>query len=142
MAFIFSDLSERTMPTRTFISFKSEDEFKVWTLRGLAKFGNVPFEMTDVSLRKEIRSRDDAYVRSVLRPKIKSCSVSLCMVGENTHRSRKWIPWEIQLATDEGKRIYAMRFWDTPNASTPAILTRHGVTPFSWDVDYLFSLIA
>jgi MTH538 TIR-like domain (DUF1863) len=126
------------MATRTFISFRGEDEFKVWTLRGLAQFKNVPFDMDDVSLRKEIESRDEAYIRSIIRPKIRSCQICLCLVGENTHRSRKWIPWEIDLAAEEGKEIIAMRFHDTPNATTPSILQRHGVVPFNWDVDRLF----
>ncbi|MGI8521606.1 MAG: TIR domain-containing protein [Actinomycetota bacterium] len=126
------------MATRTFISFRGEDEFKVWTLRGLAQFKNVSFEMDDVSLRKEIESRDDAYIRSIIRPKIRACQICLCLVGENTHRSRKWIPWEINLAAEERKEIIAMRFNDTPSAETPAVLQQHGVVPFNWDIDRLF----
>ncbi len=126
------------MPKKTFLSFRGEDEFKVWTLRGLAEFKNVSFVMDDVSLRKEIESRDDAYIRSVIRPKIQACDICLCLVGENTHRSRKWVPWEINLAADEGKEILAMRFKDTPFAITPSVLTAHGVVPFNWDVDKLF----
>jgi hypothetical protein len=95
---------------KVFISFRGEDEFKIWTLRGLSQFKNVSFVMDDVSLRKEIESKDDAYIRSVIRPKIRSCDVCLCMIGENTHRSRKWVPWEVGLAADEGKEIIGMRF--------------------------------
>lgn len=126
------------MPSRTFLSFRGEDEFKVWTLRGLANFKNVNFDMDDVSLRNAINSRDDAYIRSVIRPKIRSCIYCVCLIGENTHRSRKWVPWEINLAAEEGKRIVAMRFWDTPNATTPSVITQHGIVPFNWDVDRLY----
>lgn len=129
------------MPKKVFISFRGEDEFKVWGLRGLAEFRNVSFVMDDVSLRKEIDSRDDTYVRSVIRPKIKACDICLCMVGENTHRSRKWVPWEIDLAADEGKEIIAMRFKDTSNATTPAVLSAHAISPFNWDIDRLFKKI-
>ena len=108
------------MPKKIFISFRGEDEFKVWTLRGLAQFKNVPFVMDDASLRKAVESRDDTYIRSIIRPKIRDCDICLCMIGENTYRSRKWIPWEIGLAIEERKEIYAMRFWDTPNAITPS----------------------
>ena len=45
------------MTKKTFISFRGEDKFKVWTLRGLAEFRNVTFEMNDVSLREAIESR-------------------------------------------------------------------------------------
>jgi MTH538 TIR-like domain (DUF1863) len=80
------------MPKNIFISFRGEDEFKVNTLRGLAKFKNVAFTMDDASLRKAIDSRDEAYIKSVIRPKIRGCDICLCMIGENTHRSRKWVP--------------------------------------------------
>lgn len=130
------------MARETFISFRGEDEFKVWTLRGLATFKNVKFEMNDVSLRKAIESRDDSYIRSVIRPKIKDCDICLCLIGENTHRSRKWVPWEINLAADEGKEIIAMRFNGYSAATTPSVLTKHGVIPFNWDVDKLFSKLS
>lgn len=125
------------MAKKVFISFRGEDEFNVWSLRGLAEFKNVSFVMDDVSLRKEIESKDDAYIRSVIRPKIRSCDICLCMIGENTHRSRKWVPWEIGLAAAEKKQLFGMRFWDTPNALTPKILTDNGVRPFGWDMDKL-----
>jgi len=130
------------VPKKTFISFRGEDEFKVWTLRGLSNFKNVDFEMDDVSLRKAIESRDDTYIRNVIRPKIKSCRVCLCLIGENTYRSRKWVPWEINLAADEGKEIIAMRFNGYSTATTPSVLTKHGVVPFNWDVDKLFKKLS
>lgn len=129
------------MPKRVFISFRGEDEFKVNTLRGLAQFKNISFVMDDVSLRKAIDSKDDTYIRGVIRPKIRDCDICLCMIGENTHRSRKWVPWEIGLAGDEQKEIIAMRFWDSSNAITPSVLIINGVRPFNWDVDRLFENI-
>ena len=126
------------MAEKTFLSFRGEDELKVWALRGLAEFKNVEFEMDDVSLREEVDSKDDSYIKSVIRPKIKSCKVCVCLIGENTHRSRKWVPWEINLAAEEDKDIVAMRFKNMSSATTPSVLTQHGVVPFDWDVDRLF----
>ena len=130
------------MSKKVFISFRGEDEFKVWTLRGLAEFKNVAFEMDDESLRKAIDSKDDDYIKSVIRPKIKRCDVCLCMIGENTFRSRKWVPWEVGLAASEGKELIGMRFKDTPTAITPNILVTNGVRPFNWDIDKLFERIS
>ena len=130
------------MPTKTFISFRGEDEFKVWSLRGLAEFKNVSFEMDDKSLRDAIDSKDEAYIRSVIRPKIKACEVCVCMVGENTFRSRKWVPWEIGLALEERKRVLAMKFWDTASAITPSVLVQNGIVPHAWDVNWLFQRLA
>ena len=126
------------MTTKAFISFRGEDEFKVWTLRGLAEFRNVSFEMDDKSLRQAIDSQDEYYIRSVIRSKIKSAAICICMVGENTHRSRKWVPWEIGLAIEEQKRVIAMKFWDTANAATPSILIQNKIVPHAWDVNWLF----
>ncbi len=126
---------------KVFISFRGEDEFKVNTLRGLAQFKNVEFEMDDVSLRKAIESRDDNYIKSIIRPKITKCGVCLCMIGENTHRSRKWIPWEIGLAVELKKPILAMRFWDSSNAATPTILMDNNIRPFDWDLGKLVEKI-
>lgn len=126
------------MAKKTFISFRGEDEFRVWTLRGLAEFNNVEFEMDDVSLRTAVDSKDETYIKSIIRPKVKACKYCLCLIGENTHRSRKWIPWEINLAVEEDKEIIAMRFNGMSSATTPNVLITHGIVPFNWDIDKLF----
>ena len=130
------------MAQKIFISFRGEDEFKVWSLRGLAEFKNVDFEMNDVSLRNAIDSEDDNYIKSIIRPKIKSCAYCLCLIGENTHRSRKWVPWEINLAAEQEKQIIAMRFKGMSSAITPSVLLQQGIAPFDWDVDKLFKKLS
>lgn len=126
------------MTKKTFISFRGEDQFKVWTLRGLSEFKNVSFVMDDVSLRDAVNSDNETYIRSIIRPKIMECSICLCLIGENTHRSRNWVPWEINLAIEANKEVIAMRFWDNSTAITPSLLTANGIIPFNWDVDKLF----
>jgi hypothetical protein len=127
------------MPKKVFISFRYEDEFKVWSFRNLAEFKNVPFEMDDVSLRKAVNSKDDTYIRSVIRDRIRDCDVCLCLIGETTYLSRKWVPWEVSIAADEGKEIFGMRFKGTPNAPTPKVLTDLGIRPLDWDLDKLLA---
>ena len=63
------------------------------------------------------------------------------MIGENTHGSKKWIPWEITLAVEEKKDIIAMRFKDSPSALTPKVLIDNNILPFNWDIDKLFGKI-
>lgn len=129
------------MPKKVFISFRYEDEFKVWSFRNLAEFNNVAFEMDDVSLRKAVNSKDDTYIRSVIRGRIRDCQICLCLIGETTYLSRKWVPWEVGIAADERKEIIGMRFKSSPNASTPKVLTDLGVHPFDWDLDKLLAKI-
>ena len=57
--------------------------------------------------------------------------------AENTHRSRKWVPWEIGLAIEERKRVVAMKFWDTANATTPSVLVQNKIVPHAWDVKHI-----
>ncbi|MEJ7827697.1 MAG: TIR domain-containing protein [Segetibacter sp.] len=123
---------------KVFLSFKSEDLLKVWTLRGLSAFKNVDFEFDDVSLREAIDSKDESYIKSIIRPKIKKCDVCLCLIGENTHRSRKWIPWEVGLALEERIPVIAMHFKNLGYSTTPAILVHNDIMPFNWDIDRLF----
>jgi len=63
------------------------------------------------------------------------------MIGENTHKGRKWIPWEIGQALELKKPILAMRFWDSSNAVTPAILSNNSIRPFDWDLNRLVERI-
>jgi hypothetical protein len=51
------------------------------------------------------------------------------------------VPWATGLAAEDGKEIYAMRFWDSGNATTPSVLTNNCVLSFDWDVDKLFEKI-
>ena len=95
----------------------------------------------DLSLREAINSRDEYYIKSVIRPKIESCDYCVCMVGENTWRSRKWVPWELRIAAAERKIIYAMRFKDMTTVITPSVLDELGVKPFNWDVNRLFLMV-
>jgi nucleoside 2-deoxyribosyltransferase len=129
------------MSKKVFLSFRGEDQFKVNTLRGLAQFKNVSFEMDDVSLRTAINSKEEAYIKKIIRPKIKSCDICLCLIGENTHRSRQWVPWEIGLALEEKKPVIAMRFYDSANAQTPSILFNNNIRPFNWDLDNLIGKV-
>jgi len=57
------------MAQKTFISFRGEDELRVWALRGLATSRTLSLKWNDVSLRDEINSKDDSYIKSVIRPK-------------------------------------------------------------------------
>ncbi|MDQ6763354.1 MAG: TIR domain-containing protein [Bacteroidota bacterium] len=98
--------------------------------------------MDDVSLRKAIESRDDNYIKSIIRPKIRSRDMCLCMIGANTHKSRKWIPWEITLAIEEKKNVIAMRFKNMDNTLTHRVLIDNSIVPFNWDVDKLFRKIS
>jgi len=82
--------------------------------------------------------RDDTYIRRIIRPKIESCKACLCLIGENTYRSHKWVPWEINLAAEEGKEIIAMRFKNMSSVTTPSVLIQHDIIPFDWDIDKLF----
>ncbi len=58
------------MAKRVFLSFKAEDKQQVQGLRLLAANPNFDIDFFDESVRREIRSNDDAYVRRKITEKI------------------------------------------------------------------------
>ena len=65
-------------------------------------------------------------------------NVCICMIGENMHRSRNWVPLKIALAIDVQQRVLAMKFCDAANATTPFVLVQSKIVPHVWGVNWLF----
>ena len=65
-------------------------------------------------------------------------NVCICMIGENTHRIRNWVPWKISLAVEVHQRVLAMKFCDTANAATLFVLVQNKIVPHAWGVNWLF----
>jgi hypothetical protein len=127
---------------RVFLSFAAEDIGQVRGLRLLA--ANPAFEgveFFDESVRREIDSTNQAYVRSVIREKINRTSVTVCLVGTTTYRST-WVDWELEESDKKGNTIIAMALKDVTSPTAPSLITRKGVYVWSWDPAYLGQLIA
>lgn len=60
------------------------------------------FDVLVLSVRIAINSVQSQYVKSVIKQKIGSASIVLCLIGNGT-AWRDWVDWELQAGLDMGK---------------------------------------
>ena len=125
---------------RGFISFKAEDKQQVQGLRLLAANPDFDIEFFDESVRREIRSNDNAYVRRKIREKISRSSITICMIGTNTHKS-DWVTWELEESFDKGNTVIAMALKGIDEAVLPKPIKDKSLTFHAWDYEKLSKLI-
>jgi hypothetical protein len=126
---------------RVFLSFAYEDIGQVRGIRLLAANPDFDLEFFDESVRREIDSTNQGYVRSVIRERINRTSVTVCIVGRTTYRST-WVDWELEESDKKGNTIIAMALKDLVSPTPPSLITRKGIYVWSWDPAYLGQLIA
>jgi hypothetical protein len=129
-----------TTKKRVFLSFIAEDKDHVQGLRLLAKNPNFDIEFYDESVRTPFDSNDAEYIRRQIREKINRTTVTVCLIGEQTHNSR-WVDWELRVSDEKGNKIIAMALKGVERAVLPSLIKEKGLTFYSWDVDKLASLI-
>lgn len=125
---------------RVFLSFIAEDRQRVEGLRLLARNPNYELEFYDESVRVPIDSADAEYVKRVIREKINRTSVTVCLISENTHRSR-WVDWELEESHKKGNKIIAMALKGVQRATLPRLIKELGLTFYGWDPEGLSQLI-
>lgn len=127
---------------RVFISFRIEDKNKVNGLRLLASNNKFDIEFYDESVRTEIKSQDEAYVKRRIRDKINRTTVTVCMVSELTHTST-WVDWELEQSYDKGNTVIFMGLKDGPNRLTlPKAYHGHEGKWYLWNHEKLDELIS
>jgi hypothetical protein len=99
---------------RVFISFRIEDKNKVNGIRLLGANDKFDLEFYDESVRTEIRSSNETYVKQRIREKINRTTVTVCMVSELTYTS-SWVDWELEESYDKGNTVICMGLKDGPN---------------------------
>ncbi len=125
---------------RVFLSFDSDDLPQIRGLRLLAANPNYDLEFYDESLKEPIDSQRAEYIKQVIREKIKRASVTLCLVGSNTYKS-KWVDWELRESEKQGNAIIAMTLKGIESVIPPSFLKEKKITIWKWDPQYLQTLI-
>ena len=125
---------------RVFLSFDSDDIQQIRGLRFLVANPNYDLEFYDESLKISIDSHQAEYIKTVIRDKIKRASVTLCLVGHNTHKS-SWVDWELNESERQDNSIVAMMLKGVDKAIFPKYLRDNSITVYVWDPDYLTTLI-
>ncbi len=128
------------MAKRVFISFKAEDEKQVRGLRLLNANENFDVDFYDESVRTAIRSENETYVRQKIREKINRTSVTVCLIGKNTHAS-EWVAWELDESIKKGNKMTAMALKGIDKATLPAPIKERKLTFHAWDAAALGRLV-
>lgn len=128
------------MTKRVFLSFKAEDKQQVQGLRLMAANDKFDVDFFDESVRVAIDSNNADYVRRKIREKINRTSVTICMIGSETHTS-KWVDWELEESFDKDNTVIAMALKEIERAVLPTPIRSRNLTFHSWDPDNLSRLV-
>ena len=64
----------------------------------------------------KIHSTNEEYIHSILRERIKRCSVVLCLIGYGTY-DRRWVNWELEEALRQKRGICGIRIRNKRDAA-------------------------
>lgn len=126
---------------RVFLSFASEDLPTVKGLQLLAANPGYELDFYNESLRVAINSTNATYIKSVLREKIRRASVTVCVIGTETHKS-EWVDWELAESLAHGNALVAMAVKGVDRAVLPTAIKAAGVPFHPWDTGQLGTWIA
>lgn len=129
------------MAKRVFLSFVEEDLDLVNLFRGQAKNKNSDLEFSDYSVREPYDSDNAAYIRGKIRERIAAASVTICLIGETTYKS-KWVDWEIRTSAEEYNKVFGVRLHSSVTKDTaPNALMNLKASVYNWDIDAIVRAI-
>lgn len=92
---------------RVFLSFKMEDKKQVDGIRLMSWNKHHPLDFYDESVRIAYKSDNAQYIKTNIKGKIERASITLCLLGLNTHQS-EWVDWELRTSISAGNKIVLM----------------------------------
>ncbi|VVB64872.1 Uncharacterised protein [uncultured archaeon] len=128
------------MKKQVFLSFSAEDLLQVRGLRLLKDNPNLELDFYDESIREVIDSKDADYIKRVIREKIRRSSVTVCLIGETTYKS-KWVDWELETSDQEGNKIIVMALKGIDSAVLPKFAKENDMTFYEWNPELFAKLI-
>jgi len=112
---------------RIFVSFAIEDEVNKNLFTGQAKHDKVPYEFTDMSVKKPW----DSEWKTNCRSRIKGCDGVIVLITKHL-KTAEGALWEIQCAKDEKVPILGVYMKDTTIDHSPDILWGISKIPWTW----------
>jgi len=128
------------MARNVFLSFVEEDLNLVNLFRGQAQNENNDLEFSDYSVKEPFDSKNADYIRQQIRNLIKKVSVTLCLIGENTYKS-KWVDWEIKTSVKLGKGLVGVKLHSSPKDIIPQALKDNGAEIVDWNIKKIVQAI-
>ena len=128
------------MARNVFLSFVEEDLKLVNLFRGQAKNQNNDLEFSDYSVKEPFDSENADYIRQEIRNLIKKVSVTLCLIGETTYKS-KWVDWEIRTSAALGKGLVGVRLHSSSKDIVPQSLKDNKAEIVDWNIKEIVQAI-
>ena len=128
------------MSKHVFLSFVAEDLDGVNLFRGQAANKNSALAFDDYSVKVPYNSQDATYIRSQITEKIRSASVTICLIGQTTATSA-WVEWEIQKSVELGNKVIGVRLYSSVECPTPPALIAAGAPVYGWDIAEIVAAI-
>lgn len=122
------------MSKHVFLSFVEEDLDMVNLFRGQAKNKNSGLIFDDYSVKVPYNSQNTAYIRSKIVQKIRSASVTICLIGSRTSASQ-WVKLEIEKSYELGNKVFGVRLGSGAFYPVPSALTTTSAIVLPWDID-------
>jgi hypothetical protein len=121
---------------RTFIGFSSTDINSHRLMLAWKAHEHIDFDFADCQLQDEVRSEDEAYIKSKCRARIQMAGTFVQLIGADTRYKCKYVKWEAEVALEKECRIIGVNLdgWRRINEETcPPLLRNVGVmfVPFS-----------
>lgn len=117
------------MKRNVFLSFTTEDKALADLFRRQAQNRQSTLVFRDYSIKETF---EHAWQRNAERI-IRSCSVTICLIGKTTHQS-KAVDWEVRKSAELGKYVMAVSLEPTKLKVSPAIAVLN-VKPLPWEIE-------
>jgi DNA-directed RNA polymerase subunit L len=128
------------MARNVFLSFVEEDLNLVNLFRGQAKNENNDLEFYDYSVKEPFDSENADYIKQKIRNLIEKVSVTLCLIGETTYKS-KWVDWEIRTSAALGKGLVGVRLHSSSKDIVPQSLKDNKAEIVDWNIKEIVQAI-
>ncbi len=86
---------------RTFVGFSSTDIHFYRLMQAWKANEKIDFDFADCQLENEIRSEDEAYIKSRCRERINMASKYVMLIGKDTKSKHKYVRWEAEVAIEK-----------------------------------------
>ena len=125
---------------KVFLSFHAGDKRQVTGFRLMIRNPNLSLDIYDQGLQTPINSARGSYIKRVIREKIRTSQVVLCLIGSGT-AWREWVDWELNTGLVLRKGICGVRLKGS-RGRTPPLLKEIDAPVASWgDIQEIIKVI-
>ena len=125
---------------KVFLSFAQEDAQRVGKLISLLRSPDYELDFYEDSLDLDFDAEGAEAIKKAIGEKIVKCNIAVCLIGENTHKSR-WVDSQLRKNRNKGNKIIAMALKGVESVVLPAVAREENLTFYPWDPQKLKTLI-